>query len=104
MANESRELTDEQLQAAGTMFSALADPARLRLIVELARGEATVSDLAAATREKLTTVSARLGLLWSARLVARRRDGKSMLYRLHDAHVLTLVSNALDHACEDHHS
>lgn len=84
------------------MFAALADPARLRLIILLAGGEASVSELAAAQADKLATVSARLKVLLAARLVARKRQGKSILYHLADEHVLTLVANAVDHACENH--
>ncbi|CAM3220510.1 metalloregulator ArsR/SmtB family transcription factor [Paracoccus nototheniae] len=91
-----------QLDLAATMFSALAEPSRLRLLLSLTEKEASVSELSAATGDKLSTVSARLGVLHKARLVARRRDGKSIIYSLADHHVLSLVSNAVDHACEDH--
>ncbi len=91
-----------QLDLAATMFSALADTSRLRLLLCLTEKEASVSELSAATGDKLSTVSARLGILHKARLVVRRRDGKSILYSLADHHVLSLVSNAVDHACEDH--
>lgn len=94
--------TDSQVEEAAGMFAALADPGRLRLLIFLARGEASVSDLAAAQAEKFSTVSARLKLLHAARLVARRRLGKSILYRLADDHILALVASAVDHAREDH--
>lgn len=93
---------DAGLDAAATMFAALSEPARLRLLLRLAKGAASVSQLAAMTGEKLTTVSARLAVLHAARLVARRREGKSIIYSLADHHVLTMVSNAIEHACEDH--
>ena len=91
-----------QLDLVATMFSALADPSRLRLLLCLTKKEASVSELCAMTGDKLSTVSARLGILHKAKLVARRRDGKSIIYSLADHHVLSLVSNAVDHACEDH--
>ncbi|GGE21214.1 hypothetical protein GCM10011390_45650 [Aureimonas endophytica] len=100
VANETSPTPKQDVDGAVAIFTALADPARLRLLVHMARGEAAVSDLAVATGGRLTTVSARLRVLLSARLVARRRDGRSVLYRLADAHVLMLVSNALDHARE----
>lgn len=95
-------VTDEQMEEAAGMFAALADPARLRLLILLAEGEASVSELAAAQEEKLTTVSARLKVLHTARLVGRKRKGKSILYHLADDHVLALVASAVDHACENH--
>lgn len=90
------------MAAAATMFAALADPARLALLVHLARGEASVSELTEALGDRMTTISARLKVLHTARLVERRRVGKSILYHLADDHVLALVRSAVDHACEDH--
>ncbi len=89
-----------QLEMAAAMFDALSDPARLRTLVRLAAAELGVSEIAAAEGEKMTTVSARLQILHAARLVARRRDGKTVLYRIADQHVLTLVANAIAHAGE----
>jgi len=93
--------TDEQALAdAAAMFRALADPERLRLLVRLAGGEASVSELAA--EQKLTTVSARLQLLLVARLVRRRRDARQVFYALADQHVIDLVANAMEHVSERH--
>lgn len=97
-----RLLTDKQVEEAAGMFSALADPQRLRLLILLAGREISVSELAAAQGEKLSTLSARLKVLHAARLVGRRREGKSILYHLADDHVLALVSSAVNHACETH--
>lgn len=97
-----RSLTARQVDEAAGMFSALADPQRLRLLILLAGREASVTELAAAQGEKLSTVSVRLKVLHAARLVERRREGKSILYHLADDHVLALVASAVDHACEDH--
>lgn len=95
-------LTEAQIEEAAGMFAALADPARLRLLILLSAGEASVTDLAEAMGEKLTTLSARLKVLHAARLVHRQRRGKSIIYQLADDHVLALVTSAVDHACEHH--
>lgn len=99
---------DQQIATAASMFSALADGYRLKTLILLSKGELSVSAIAAAEDEKLSTVSARLQILHAARLITRQRQGKSILYRLADAHVLQLIENAIDHACEhetehDHH-
>jgi ArsR family transcriptional regulator len=78
------------------MFRALGDPERLRLLVRLAQGEACVSELAEEEGEEITTVSARLKTLYTARLVKRRREAKHVFYTLADEHVAPLVSNAID--------
>ena len=57
-------------------------------------------ELAAALGEGLSTVSQRLKVLRTEGLVARRRDGKHILYSLADAHVASLLTSALEHAQE----
>ncbi len=84
------------------MFDALSDTARLRILMCLAGKDLSVSEIAAAVGEKMTTVSARLQILHAARLIARRRDGKKVIYSVADEHVVALVENAVAHAGETH--
>ena len=86
---------------AAAFFRVAGDPARLRLLEQLAGGEYCVSDLATHSGEQLSTVSERLRLLRAAGLVNRRRHGKHVYYALADAHVAELIRSALDHATED---
>ncbi|XSC44806.1 ArsR/SmtB family transcription factor [Bradyrhizobium sp. RDT10] len=88
----------QRLEAASTMFRALADLSRLRTLMALAKHECSVTQLAEMEGEKIATVSARLKVLLSARLVTRRRDGQNIYYTIADAHVLGLIRNAIDHA------
>lgn len=89
-----------QLEDAANMFKALADPARLQTLIILSDGERNVGELAEIEGDKVGTVSARLKVLLQARLVRRRREGKTVIYAIVDAHVLSLVRNAIEHACE----
>jgi len=64
-------------------FKALGDPVRLRLFYLLSRhNELCVCHLTDALGLPQSTVSRHLGLLRQAKLVATRRDGKWMYYRL----------------------
>lgn len=89
----------QQLTRTATIFKALGDPARLRLLYQLKDGERCVGELVV-DGNKLSTVSARLQTLLNANLVKRRRDAKHIYYRLADQHVVQLIENALDHADE----
>jgi ArsR family transcriptional regulator, lead/cadmium/zinc/bismuth-responsive transcriptional repressor len=82
------------------MFRALGDPSRLRLLARISQGEVCVSELADLEDEKLSTVSARLQMLYAVRLVKRRREAKHIFYAIADDHVLQLVQSALGHAAE----
>lgn len=93
-------ITLEQRDEAAAIFKALSDPARLQTLLFLAASERSVGELAEIEGEKTGTVSARLQVLLSARLVKRRREGQSVIYAIADDHVLNLVANAVEHACE----
>ncbi|HCS12414.1 MAG: hypothetical protein COS82_03505 [Zetaproteobacteria bacterium CG06_land_8_20_14_3_00_59_53] len=68
---------------AATAFKALGDPVRLRLFYLLSRyAELCVCHLTDALQLPQSTVSRHLGSLRHAGLVATRRDGKWMYYRL----------------------
>ena len=85
---------------AASIFRALGDPGRLKVLALLAQQEMCVTEISIALDEQMTTISQRLKLLKSERLVHSRRDGKHLFYTLTDNHVSHLVANALDHASE----
>lgn len=58
-------------------FAALADPTRRGIVVHLARGEASVSDLVALFSLTQPTISSHLKVLESAGLISRRRVAQS---------------------------
>lgn len=57
-------------------FGALADPTRRAILSRLARGEASVAELAAPFDMSVRAVSKHIGVLQRAGLVARGRDGQ----------------------------
>ena len=90
----------QALEIAAAMCKALSDSARLRILLWLVKGERCVSELVELEAEKLSTISARLQLLYIARLVSRRRENKHVYYALADQHVRDLLDNVLQHAVE----
>ena len=94
-------LGDSAFVRAAALFRAAGDVARLRLLHRLSQSEWCVSELAAESGTKLSTLSQQLRLLRAERIVERRRDGKHIYYRLADAHVRDLLRAALEHAAED---
>jgi DNA-binding transcriptional ArsR family regulator len=65
--------TDEQLDAT---FAALADPTRRAIVSRLARGDATVTELAAPFAMSLPGVSKHLKVLEHSGLISRSRDAQ----------------------------
>jgi ArsR family transcriptional regulator len=74
------------------LFRALSHPVRLRILDILARQEACVCHLTAALGKRQPYVSQQLAALREADLVADRREGTLIYYRLSDEHLATLLS------------
>jgi DNA-binding transcriptional ArsR family regulator len=64
------------------MFRALADPSRRKILQRLSKGEAAVKDLTARFAISQPAVSQHLATLRQAGLVAERRDGRLVYYRI----------------------
>jgi len=64
------------------VFAALADPARRAIVAKLARGEATVGEVALPLDMALPSVSKHVRVLERARLIERRVDGRRHWLRL----------------------
>ena len=102
----SGETLAEELPSAAVMdesvrlLKGLADPTRLRLLCLLRGREVCVHELVEAMEVTQSAVSHQLRVLRSARLVARRKEGRHAYYRLADAHVEEMIANALSHGEE----
>ncbi len=80
--------TDAERQRAALIGRALADPKRLCVLETLATGEFSVSELSACVGCQVPNMSQHLAVLRGAGLVATRRDGSTVYYRLADPRVL----------------
>jgi DNA-binding transcriptional ArsR family regulator len=77
----------ELIPIVAERFKALSDPGRLAVLTALFDGESSVGELAAATGRRQPNVSQMLARLAQARLVAARREGNRVLYRIADPHL-----------------
>jgi DNA-binding transcriptional ArsR family regulator len=73
------------------VFRALSDPTRRAVFEQLARGEATVSELTAGFDVSQPAISQHLAALRRARLVSERREGRHAYYRAEPAGLAPLV-------------
>ena len=80
---EAAEL-DDVFASVARYFSLLSEPMRLRILHTLCNEERSVSSIVQATGGTQTNVSRHLALMHQAGVVARRRDGNTVLYRLLD--------------------
>jgi DNA-binding transcriptional ArsR family regulator len=79
------------MQNADRVFRALADPSRRAIFERLTHGEAAVRDLTAGFDISQPAVSQHLAVLRAARLVAERREGRLVYYRIEPKGLRPLV-------------
>lgn len=77
-------LGEEALELVARRFAVLAEPMRLRLIQALFAGERNVTDLVEATGGTQANVSRHLQTLAAAHILARRKAGLQVFYRISD--------------------
>ena len=89
----SPKLSDAAIGLLAARFRALSEPTRLKLLMALERGEKSVTGLVAATGTTQTNVSRQLGILTAAGLLARRKSGLSVFYRIADPGIFDLCNH-----------
>ena len=86
--------------AAGQLLKALANPDRLLLLCQLSQGERNVSELEALLGIQQPTLSQQLAVLRREGLVATRRDGKQIFYRISSPAALAVIETLYRLFCE----
>jgi len=98
---QGKALPERTVERVNRLFSALADPTRIKILNALmVTQELCVCDLAVIADLSVSAVSHQLRLLRDRDLVRARRDGRMVYYSLADDHVSTLMGNGIDHANE----
>lgn len=75
---------------AAEFFGLLSTPARLRIIGALCDGERNVSHLLTVIKVSQSNMSRHLNVLYRAGLVAKRRSGPHVFYRIANASVVAV--------------
>ena len=88
-------IPDPLAELIAERFRVLAEPNRIRILDRLRGAELTVQELTAQLATSQQNVSKHLGLLHQAGIVARKRDGNFVRYRIADAGVFDLC----EHVC-----
>jgi len=86
------------------LFAVLSDPTRLQVVYALLRapsGELSVGDLAAGLGRDDTTISHQLRVLRNQKVVATRKVGRVVYYRLTDEHIRLVLEMGMTHANEE---
>ena len=87
---------DTANSVAQTM-QALAAPSRVLILSRLAAGACGVTELAAEVEMSQPAVSQQLRVLRYLGIVVGTREGRRVVYELHDDHVRSLLAEAVSH-------
>ena len=82
--SEAGDELDRVFAVVARYFGLLSEPTRLRILHTICQDERSVSAIVAATGATQTNVSRHLGLMLSAGVVSRRREGTTVYYRVAD--------------------
>ena len=83
-------IPDELVELIARRFRLLSEPMRIRVLTRLRDGEATVHQLVDALGASEQNISTHLTLSAEAGVLARRKQGNRMYYRIADPEVLAL--------------
>lgn len=88
---------DEEMQDLADFFKVFGDSTRLKILYVLKCSEMCVLDIAHLLNMTQSAISHQLRILKQMDLVKNRRDGKTIFYSLADSHIVTILSQGLDH-------
>ncbi|APC09012.1 ArsR/SmtB family transcription factor [Neomoorella thermoacetica] len=86
----------DKMEGVATVFKALADDTRVKIIYALSEAELCVCDVAALIGSSKATASYHLRLLHYLGLVKYRKEGKLVYYRLVDPSIGDLVRQVIN--------
>jgi DNA-binding transcriptional ArsR family regulator len=90
-------LDPEFARAVAETMQALATPSRLHILGRLHAGPCSVNELATVVGMEPSAVSHQLRMLRHLGLVVGHREGRRVIYDLHDDHVGALLEQAIGH-------
>lgn len=90
-------LSVETARSVAETMQSLATPSRVRILSRLGAGPCSVGELAREVGMEQSAVSQQLRVLRHLGLVVGDRDGRQVIYALHDDHVAALLAEAVSH-------
>lgn len=93
--------SEDDLYTLADLFKVFGDSTRIKILFVLFESELCVCDLSEKLNMTQSAVSHQLKILKQNKLVKSRRDGKSIIYSLADEHVVSIISQGLEHIEED---
>ena len=91
---------EDDLCDLAEIFKVFGDSTRIRILYVLLESEMCVCDIAQLLNMTQSAISHQLRILKNSKLVKSRREGKSVIYSLADAHVCSIMNQGFEHIKE----
>ncbi len=92
--NDNVSIQLQRLSLKAKLFRGLADTTRLSILDSLRNGEKTTSEIVKETNQNQSNISNHLACLLDCGLVANRREGKNIYYKLSNEQVIKLLEES----------
>jgi ArsR family transcriptional regulator len=92
-------LFEESAGRAATLLRLLANEKRLMILCQLAEGEMAVGDIQSHVSLSQSALSQHLALLRTEGIVATRREGQAVFYRLDDPAAMRVIETLAELFC-----
>lgn len=85
-----KEQTEVLFEEVANYFSLLCEPTRLKILNSICKGEKSVGDIVIAVDSTQANVSRQINLLYRGKILARRKEGTQVFYRIEDQKTLAM--------------
>jgi len=92
--------SDSFLCDLGDFFKIFGDTTRIKILYSLFEADLCVCAIAELLKMEQSAISHQLKILKDAKLVSSKREGKTNVYSLADAHVRLIIGQGSDHLME----
>ncbi len=91
---------EEDLYDLADFFKVFADTTRIKILYVLLKQEMCVCDIAQTLEMTQSAISHQLRILKQMDLVKSKREGKTVFYSLADNHIVSILSQGMEHINE----
>jgi len=89
----SKEQMAELFEEVSNVFFLLSEPTRLKILHSLCHGERAVNDIVTEIEASQANVSRQINMLFRAKILARRKEGTQVYYRIDDPATLGICQS-----------
>jgi len=99
MTDKAEKISRAAAEHVAEVLKAVAHPIRIEIVEALEEGELCVGDIAALLGAKQAIISQQLNIMKDKGVLACRRDGQNVYYRVENRNVIRFLDCVRDH-CE----